>query len=801
MIPLLPLACSDESGGTSPPNTDGDADGSIEIEIDLAEDESESSESDFENGDKDIEPTDGDEEENPETGIEEADDIDFLDEEPQEENPPDLNLIDRFYFDAAETCPLPELRFSPWILDFPRVPVGASLWSILPLGDGSAVFSNKQVALIAPDGTATTYFPAIKGDNIGTHDNRNWYRSTGQQLWRYDASALEWELVFELPESLPPYELPPFLPKAVSVDSHDRVWATDRMGVWFYPLIFLWDGTTGRWIGTEQAGIILDGPMQECNGNLYFFQSSREVSGGDPTKGDAAILRFNETSEQLELLWQSNLHLEISDVLLSATLEPETCRFVAAGYNIIVHGRLLPELQIERVEFRSDTSQPGRPWLIWTDWQTNTLWGTIDVSQHSEDPWRFARRDIDGEAFERIEPFTAESGYYHWIPRSIWGDGNGRVYVTASDVLYMYDPQTGRFDYPWKSDLLGKTPDELGTSFFRAISVHQNGAQDAVRVCAAGYKLPVLCKTGCHGWEELFPASEGARALFDAGEAIWVAGVWPHLVKVGDQAVETVPGPDPAWRVATSVARTSSGLFATAWYDDYGDDSRLLYLPMPGPQRSARYTPWKTLDLPNASGRWQPYELLAAGGETYLVARNKARLETTTHEEDNCTRLYRLNEKNPIESIPELKADLYDCGYIRVHDGNLYFASRNGGFELDPETGALVQRVPPLPEERDNWAVTDILPAANGKYLGLSEMPFEYDPESGDFTFYWMAHGSGGDMNPFQPPELASEREFNDTPLRFERLPSGEVLALDQEGWLLLRVTEEAWRSTRTSAP
>ncbi len=721
--------------------------------------------------DKESESTEEDEE-----CMEEDEEISDIEELDDDEPDSEICLASdpQIYPNGVE-CSLPERKLSRWILDFPRMFPDGGWTKVEHSYDGSVVFSGSgNIILIPPDEEPTTFFP----DNVrvlqaveGGHGE--WYASGGTPdggvLYRFVEGDSKWRVEYE-----PPLD-GPYIADYLGVASNGTVW---NWAIGQFKSFSRWDGNEAKKIQTpdftEEIKYTSADRLFECGGRTYFFGSMKRPDYPILT---GTIFRLTEEEGTLEVVWQAPYE-DFTTVLHSVTIQPETCEFYAAGSNLHVEGVLSDSVTIVNY-MPSDDLVERLPLATWKDWSTGIVYGSKSVYanhlENDEVSLFFIKRP-GMEDFEGIEPTWPCTGYGGWAAYPMDGLGVDSLYAPGAFGHFKYNPRETRWELAYRHPLLA-LPGYQSHAYVRSLAVH-TACDDRFRVHVTGFRLPVMRRTDCHEWEEAYPDSEGAMALYDDGKEIWVVGERPEVIHgIGDEW-SSFQGPSSECIEGRSVLKVhDGGLYVVGIYDEYGEDSRLYYTSDP----QAEPLVWeevKGIQFPN---KFKPIRLLSCGGQAYVQVNNMV------YYEPDSTQLYLLQG-----ATAKLYVEFPEEGQYRTHDDRLFFCNEEGIREISGQGETSIEEVVPQIEYSGSPVnLQDAVQMPDGRWI-IAPGPYEYDPATGELDHYFaISTHYYPDINERYPYIWSFETDGNVFELAL--LPTGEVLAGGRAGQILIRTTDGQW--------
>ena len=721
--------------------------------------------------DKDSESTEEDEE-----CMEEDEEISDIEELDDDEPDSEICLAsDPQIYPNGFECSLPERKLSRWILDFPRMfPEGA--WTHVEHSyDETVVFSGSgNITLIPPGEEPTTFFPenvwvlhAVEG-NPG-----EWYASgstpRGNALFRFQEGDRQWQWEFAN------FNGGPHIGYYLDVDSNGTVWS---FGTGQFQSFTRWDGNEAKSVQTpnftEETAYVSSDRLFECGGRTYFFGSMKRP--GYP-KLTATIFRLAEDEDTLEVVWQGPYE-NFFTTMGSATIQPETCEFYAGGPNLHVEGVLSDPVSIVSY-IPSGEIGNHQPSMSWKDWSTGIVYGSKSIYPSildNDGASLFFIKRPGMEDFEGMEPTWPCTGYGGWAAYQMYGLGVDSLYAPGNLGHFKYNPQETRWELVYRHPLRTE-PGYQSHAYVRSLAVH-TACDDRFRVHVTGFRLPVIRRTDCHEWEEAYPDSEGALALYDDGKEIWVVGERPEVIHgIGDEW-SSIQGPTSEWLEGRSVLKVhDGGLYVVGIYDEYGEDSRLYYASDP----QAEPLVWeevKGIQFPN---KFKPIRLLYSGGQAYVQVNNMV------YYEPDSTQLYLLQG-----STAKLYVEFPEDGQYRTHDDRLFFCNEEGVREISGQGETSIEEVvPQIVYSGSPVNLQDAVQMPDGRWV-IVPGPYEYDPATGELDHYFAisTHYYSGYNDPY-PYIWSFETDGNVFELAL--LPTGEVLAGGRAGQILIRTTDGQW--------
>ncbi len=747
---------------------DGDEDPDAEVsEIDGKEDDlnAEESEADPEeegDSDRDEDDPEGDDSENDgsETETDTEENIEVL-------------------FPETGACPPFPRKLARWVGDFPRVPTGRKTEKVIHSRDGLTVLSGPpQATLFSTRENPVTFFPSPGGRMISETRPGVWHTIVNgsygiSTLYRLDESAPEWGWTVET-------DTIDHTGQAIFTDNRGVIWIVDHLSALHTPL-FRWDGQRGWNLNVlnvpDFASAYIVSKTFECRGQIFFFGGLHHQ---DDPSSSGVILGLTKDERSLEVLWESDSF--IKNPFMSASVHPETCDFVAAGYRLLVEGNLLEPQEIQVLQEHPQIP----PWMIWKDWESGDLYG-VPANACNEGRTFFARLRSGETHFESVpddgieDMFLEDSeqilGYYnYWIPKEMSGRTLDDLFVAGADVPYRYNPRKDGFEIAYRHPLL-KKPNIMENAIVRSIVVGERDGR--FRVHATGYGLPVMRRKGCLEWEEAFPDSDWAMALDDTGEHIWVAGEHPNLVRGTGDDWREIPG--GGWERAREVIELSDGRLYVLGEVGIPNVTaeRFLYLYIGGQQTSR--SGWRMLDFTEPEyAEWTPLQIVRdpRGDILMLVERKLYDKYTLTRD------VFRItgDRMEFIASFPYRST-------LSNHDGEVTVNTCEGVFVLDSQSGETTEVVP---EEVNGYSTCfyDSLLLPDGRWQLLKYNGVRvYDPASGEFE---ESVGFSEGLNAVEPDwEFPEYEEFMRGMVVLQALPTGEILAGGVEGRILLKLLDE----------
>jgi hypothetical protein len=700
-----------------------------------------------------------------------------------------LDQLDQtVFFPNQDQCAPPEKNLSRWILEFPRMFASGSY---LDMGqrEGEEVYlaGLGKITFFHPEEAPTTYFPenflltsAVEGPP-GV-----WHAADRYDLWRFREGEPGWHKVVDGSG----YE---WFPDHIMVDSEGVVWGFSKLH-WAWEA-FRWDGEEVTWYGLvderEDARVGQYGEVLECEGRKYFAGSIlyHEI---DVAMG--AIFLANEDTQRFEVLYKSDIYEPRITSFVSSSMNPETCEFIAAGFWHYVRGFLKDPLEITGV------SEDPLPSWVWMDWGSDTAWG-LQYQKHYDEvapddpriqPGIFFKSER-GENFTVMPPQQLEEGFSDWFVRSIKGTSENNIYAIGDILNYKYDKDSGQWGLIWEQELL-REPGYIGHAYARSLAVRAL-PDGRFRVHTTGFRLPVMRRTDCHDWEEAFPDSEEALALYDDGEFVWVVGGWPDVVYgIGDKWNE-LKGPEPPWVEARSIYKMpENGVYVVAWYDASGADARLL-VAVPGvihekEERDENSWDWMQVFLDPI---WRPYRVVGTDeGHVYLLCRrSKSSSIPTLPDRDRADRIYRIDGV-----LPTFVAEFEGSGFLNAHGNRIFYGNASGVHEIEPSTGVIEHIVPAPVWHNTEYDVNDAVELEDGTWvLATKSGPslVEYDPQTSEQRYYFPKMGSAGLIDLEVPWENWRKLDTSGYIYHLELLPTGEVIGVGKAGQIVIRFSDEAW--------
>ncbi len=712
-------------------------------------------------------------------------DLDFAEEneeksdiEELDDDEPDSEIClasDPQIYPNGVECSLPERKLSRWILDFPRMFPDGGWTHIEHSYDGSVVFSGSgNIILIPPNEEPTTFFPEnVYVLHTVEGDHREWYAAggtpRGDVLYRFREGDSQWHLEYEN------FSDGPYIVDDLDVDSNGTIWSWST-GI--FRSFTRWDGNVATTVQVTDAN---ENTMHnssdrlfECGGYTYFFGGIKYEENPAMT---AAIFRVTEEEDALDLIWQAPDE-SFTTSFYSATIQPETCEFYAGGSNLHVEGMLSDPASITNYVPSGEIGN-HQPLMSWKDWSTGIVYGSKSVypnNPNNDGASFFFIKQPGMEDFEGIEPTWPCTGYGGWAAYQMYGLGVDSLYAPGAFGHFKYNPQEIRWELAYRHPLLA-LPGYQSHAYVRSLAVH-TACDDRFRVHVTGFRLPVIRRTDCHEWEEAYPDSEGAMALYDDGKEIWVVGERPEVIHgIGDEW-SSIQGPTSEWLEGRSVLRVhDGGLYVVGIYDEYGEDSRLYYTSDP----QAEPLVWeevKGIQFPN---KFKPIRLLSCGGQAYVQVNNMV------YYEPDSTQLYLLQG-----ATAKLYVEFPEEGQYRTHDDRLFFCNEEGIREISGQGETSIEEVVPQIEYSGSPVnLQDAVQMPDGRWI-IAPGPYEYDPASGELDHYFAisTHYYSGYNDPY-PYIWSFETDGNVFELAL--LPTGEVLAGGRAGQILIRTTDGQW--------
>ena len=681
----------------------------------------------------------------------------------------------RIYPNSFE-CSLPERKLSRWILDFPRMFPDSGWTSLEHSYDGTVVFSGcGNIILISPEDEPTTFFPDnLKVEHAVEGEPGEWYASSFKPflggLFHFKEGTDHWRMVYENPiEGI-------HFADDIDVDSHGNVWSWST-GI--FQNFIRWDGDTIKniqAIGANENTIHNSSDrLFECGGHTYFFGG---IEYEETPLMTAAIFRVTEEEDALEVIWQAPDEA-LKTTFYSATINPETCEFYAGGPNLHVEGVLSDPVTIQSyIPF--DEVEIQLPMVAWKDWSTGIVYGSLDIYPnypYNDGTSLFFIKRPGMEDFEGMEPTWPFTGFGGWAAYQMYGLGVDSLYAPGYLGHFKYDPQETRWDWVYRHPLLSE-PSYHSNAYVRSLAV-RTACDGRFRVHVTGFRLPVMRRTNCHDWEEAYPDSEGALALYDDGKEIWVVGEKPEVIHGIGNEWSSIQGPTPEWLEGRSVLNVNNGgLYALGIYDENGNDSRLFYL-----EEASTSTPqWAEVKGILSPERFKPVSLLSCNGKTYVQVNNMSYYEQSE------IQLYSLQGPEA-----QFRIGFTGEGRFRVHEDRLFYCSEEGVREIFDEQGGItsVIIVPPVEHYGKDMNIQDAVQMPDGRWI-LASGPLEYDPATEEVTRYYAVgkHYSPGYNDYFY---YIWNFEKDGSILELALLPTGEVLAAGMSGQILIRTTDEQW--------
>ena len=709
---------------------------------------------------------------------EESESDDSEDDGPEIEADAEENI--EVLFPETGACPPFPRKLARWVGDFPRVPTGRKAEKVIHSRDGLTVLSGPpQVTFFPVHGNPVTFFPAPGGSGRAISETHPgiWHIISRDgfgisTLYRLDESASEWGWTMETDAINHPGDI-------IFSDSRGILWFADELGALNEPL-YRWDGQRGWKLNVlnipdfQSAGIVSE--TFECQGRIFFFGCLYYLNN---SHANGTVFGLTKDERSLKVLWESDNSWH--DPFMSASVHPETCDFVAAGYGILVEGNLL-----EPDETRILQEHPRTPpWMIWKDWESGDLYGA-PAQRANEERTRIARMPAGHSHFESVPDDGIEDillhdseqilGYYNsWIPRAFSGRTLDDLFIAAADVSYRYNPRKDIFEIAYSQPML-KKPNVMENAIVRSIVVGKRDGR--FRVHATGYGLPVMRRKGCLEWEEAFPDSDWAMALDDTGEIIWVAGEHPNLMRGAGDNWREIPG--GGWERAREIIALPDGRLYVLGEVGIPNITaeRFLYLNISGQQTSR--SGWRTLDFSEPEyAEWTPMQIVRdpQGDILMLVERKLYSRYTLTRD------VFRITGDRM-----EFLASFPYYSTLSNHDGEMMVNTPDGVFLLDTQNGTTVQAIPGT--ETGPYGFYDSLRLPDGRWQFLSSNGLAvYDPATGEFE---ESVGFSEGLNAVEPewyfPEID---EFRRGMVVLQALPTGEILAGGVEGRILLKPLDE----------
>ncbi len=692
---------------------------------------------------------------------------------------PDIEQSLETLFPETSACPPFPRKLGRWVGDFPRVPTGRQTAQVHHSQDGLTILSGSgHFTLYPAHGKPTTFFTSKSTRYPMRIEIRPgvWYSairfSYGYDLWRLDESAEEWgwnkEKHFEELNA-----------EAFFMDSRGIFWFSHTHGGQYHPLLVRWDGENLWNIGLMNIPgfdrVSLVPEAFECRGRIFFFGSIRYP---DPST-IGVIFELTSDERSLDVWWKSDRG--INDSFDSASVNPETCDFVAAGYRLLVEGNLKEPYKTRVLS----TSSQILPNMIWKDWESDTLYGTPAFGTNAGRTFfarmrsgetRFESMPDDGIIDMLLRQTEDKLGYYYsWGPRHFSGRTLDDLFVAAADVPYRYNPRKDGFEIAYRHPLL-KKPNIMENAIVRSIVVGERDGR--FRVHATGYGLPVMRRTACLEWEEAFPDSEWAMALDDTGEHIWVVGEHPNLMRGAGDDWREIPG--GGWERAREVIELPDGRLYVLGEVGIPNVTAKRFLYLHTGDNWTDSSGWRLLDFTEPEYReWIPRRIIRnpRGDILMLVERKLYSRYTLTRD------VFRITGDRM-----EFLASFPYQSTLSNHDGEVTVNTTDGVFLLDTEDGATVQVVPNT--EVRPYGFHDSLRLSDGRWQFLSCNGLAvYDPSTGEFEEILSL---SEDLNAVGPewyfPEID---EFRLGMVVLQALPTGEILAGGVEGRILLKLLDE----------
>ncbi len=765
--------------------------------------------------DGDADGVDGDMDGEAET-LPDGDEDDDLDTEPEEEKDPDGEAFEEEfeeaagYFPNASACIPPKRRLSAWMLDFPRMNANGFYRTANHSPDGTAVLQlqNGMITVLIPPEKEPNAFlveERLVGDLSFSPSIMNelsmgeWYYGYFHGLWRFSETDHLWHL-----------------------DTHSFVldhfiWMDSAGGLW--SAIQLNGSGTGYYFDAEQAltvyvtGEALDGqrseaaffrahvgPIHECDGRVYIMADFESGTG-------TGVLRSRkEAVNELEIVHYSPEAIpDRPSTFFFSSFDPETCRFVATGYWNLLEGRVGEPLEITNEQQTVEADVPdycpvfpegiAPPYISWMDFETDTLYGAQDMSNYyPNDCPKFFRRRAGESRFETVLPTGTPNGVEHrWYPRGMHGSGADSLFLAGDPFSYRWSPDLDRWEPVWEQP--GYLFEDLPQRAFatvRSLTLAER-PDGSFRVHVAGPRLPVMRRTACQGWEEVFPDSLGTLEVFDDGRRLYAVGGYDHVkVLLDEDQLEIIPGPAAKWKQASAIHVTQSGaLYVVAASAKDPDQRQLWYLPERGADASAwtEITGFQPYVYGTTTYSMQPYFVVGAKEGVFVQAFPYSEFGTRRK---SYHRIYKV-ERTRMEMI--LEADTN--GYLRRHDGEVFYLAKERIDRLDPESGEMTRifdRPTSLPAGISTFYPSDFIRRADGTWVFyFGGQLAEYDPVSDTYAIYGLP---GNTRNLVRPEDFdADAPEYEQSTMFLKELPTGEILAAGFQGQVAVRMTDAVFFS------
>ncbi len=707
---------------------------------------------------------------------EESENGDSEDDGPETDAEENIEVL----FPETGACPPFPRKLACWVGDFPRVPTGRQTQQVQQISDGSTALSGPpQVTLFSEDEKPVTFFPAVGRYRRMVCESRPgvWHTigrgiSETSILYRLDESASEWGWTVEADRIENSGH-------AIFSDSRGVLWITDHFGTSHKPL-YRWGGQQGWNLELLDvpdflaAGIV--SKAFECRERIFFFGCLHHQENSNY---NGIILGLTEDERSLKVLWESDNSWH--KPFMSASVHPETCDFVAAGYRLLVEGNLLEPQGIRVLQ----EYPRAPPWMIWKDWESGDLYG-VPARNASEGRTFFARlrsgetqfKSIPDDGIEEIRLHSSEQilGFYnYWVPRAFSGRTLDDLFVAAADVSYRYNPRKDIFEIAYSQPML-KKPNIMENAIVRSIVVGERDGR--FRVHATGYGLPVMRRTACLEWEEAFPDSEWAMALDDTGEHIWAAGEHPNLMRGAGDDWREIPG--GGWERAREVIALPDGRLYVLGEVGIPNVTaeRFLYLYIGGQQTSR--SGWRMLDFTEPEyAEWTPLQIVRDPRGDILVL-----VERKLYDKYTLTRdVFRITGDRM-----EFLASFPYFSTLSNHDGEVTVNTPDGVFLLDTQDGATVQAIPDTESGSCGFYDSLRLPDGRWQFISCNGLAV-YDPASGEFE---ESLSLSEELNAVEPDwDFPEYEEFLRNMVVLQALPTGEILAGGVEGRILLKLLDE----------
>ncbi len=704
-------------------------------------------------------------------------------------------------FTNAEACELPRRSLSRWVNDFPRVyPTG--FYTVNHSYDGTAVLSNggTMAMLFKNEEPALFHLPSMKSNTKGPREFR-------PQTWHYFSSIDGYSIFHEDTRTFETI-IPDFVTgSAANMDSEGVIWAFP--GACCGSEAFKIENATVQSLTVLREDVddfiyasSPYAPLMECNGYLYAVSNFLDSGDGVHT----GLMRKNSENDLLwDLVFLSMPATVWGASFTAASLNPETCEFVATGVWNLLEGTLGETVEVsnEQQTIECDPpcsiegclpgpdvelgeSQPP-PYKSYMDWETGTLWGARDLNSGNGSYCpKFFRRLPGSTTFEMVEPLGPLPGV-HWIPTDMDGNGEESVIIAGFEQSYRWNPEEDEFKPIYEDPFFGEFG-ERKHSYARslAVGVAPNGVD--FRVHIAGRNLPVQVRDACYEWSEAFPDSEQTLAVSDNGEDIVAVGLYQGLMIFRDGQWQTLEGPPEGWVAGLEVYLAKSGdIYVISLDDDVMQTRTLWRLPAAGSED----TGWrKVTGFETAAYDWRPHAIIGAGDE--VIVQSYPYKENVGEEGYSCIatyhRLYAVNKDMVTQfHLGEGRA------YLRSHWGRLFYFPEGDLMEIQPGTHDLqvALSVPSIPYLQERFY--DAVQLESGRWIALTKYQDigEYDPSTETWEFYASGSVSACEDGTDLPYLLYDENV--DSLMFLERLPTGEVLVTGQAGVAVLRASDGQW--------